>query len=68
MADFDDEPTFPDIPLPLLTKLEQMYPDRAADLDLSDREAWGKAYQAHLVRHLRQQFDRQNERTMKRKR
>jgi hypothetical protein len=68
MADFDNEPSFPDIPLPLLERLERMYPDRAPDIAEADRQVWFGSGQAHLVRHLRFQFDKQNERSMKRKR
>lgn len=68
VPNYDDEPTFPEIPLPLLTRLEEMCPDRAPDLEVPDRKVWFSSGQAHLVRQLRQHFNKQNERTMKRRR
>lgn len=50
----------PSVPLELLTWLERVYPDKAPEPDLSDRDIWIKVGQVQVVRNLRRHYEKAN--------
>lgn len=49
----------PPISSALISWLEAQYPDKAPDIQWSEREVWEKSGQAKLVRGLKAHFERQ---------
>lgn len=44
----------------LLDYLEEVFPDRAPNIDASDRQIWVRVGAVQVVRHLRMLFNEQN--------
>ncbi len=54
------------IPVPHIEKetidyLEQLYPDKAPDLNTDEKTVWFNAGQVSVVRHLKEQYNYQEE-------
>jgi len=54
------------IPVPTLTKefidyLESLYPDKAPDISMEERRIWYVTGQVSVVRHLKDQYNLQEE-------
>ena len=45
----------------LLQYLEELYPDKAPDLSMEEKQIWFSAGQVAVVRHLRDQYNLQEE-------
>jgi|TARA_R100000742_G_C4245552_1_gene64552 hypothetical protein len=45
----------------LLQYLEELYPDKAPDLSMEEKQIWFSAGQVAVVRHLKDQFKLQEE-------
>ena len=51
----------PNINESLLQYLEELYPDKAPDLSMEEKQIWFSAGQVAVVRHLKDQFKLQEE-------
>ena len=51
----------PNIDKSLLQYLEELYPDKAPDLSMEEKQIWFSAGQVAVVRHLKDQFKLQEE-------
>ena len=51
----------PNISESLLQYLEELYPDKAPDLSMEEKQIWFSAGQVAVVRHLKDQFKLQEE-------
>ena len=51
----------PNINESLLQYLEELYPDKAPDLSMEEKQIWFSAGQVAVVRHLRDQYNLQEE-------
>ena len=51
----------PNIDESLLQYLEELYPDKAPDLSMEEKQIWFSAGQVAVVRHLRDQYNLQEE-------
>ena len=51
----------PNIDKSLLKYLEELYPDKAPDLSMEEKQIWFSAGQVAVVRHLKDQFKLQEE-------
>tara|TARA_R100000781_G_scaffold32951_1_gene23974 strand:+ start:759 stop:932 length:174 start_codon:yes stop_codon:yes gene_type:complete len=51
----------PNISESLLQYLEELYPDKAPDLSMEEKQIWFSAGQVAVVRHLRDQYNLQEE-------
>jgi hypothetical protein len=51
----------PNIDESLLQYLEELYPDKAPDLSMEEKQIWFSAGQVAVVRHLKDQFKLQEE-------
>lgn len=55
------EDQFPPVTEALVQALEQRFPDRAPNIDTSDREVWARVGEVRVVRFLRSQLEQQKE-------
>ncbi|RTL93870.1 hypothetical protein EJV44_15475 [Ancylobacter aquaticus] len=55
------EDQFPPVPEALVAALERRFPDRAPNMEASDREVWAGVGSVRVVRFLRQQLEQQKE-------
>ena len=51
----------PNISESLLQYLEELYPDKAPDLSMEEKQIWFSAGQVAVIRHLKDQFKLQEE-------
>ncbi len=51
----------PNINESLLQYLEELYPDKAPDLSMEEKQIWFNSGQVAVVRHLRDQYNLQEE-------
>ena len=51
----------PNIDKSLLQYLEELYPDKAPDLSMEEKQIWFSAGQVAVVRHLKDQYRLQEE-------
>ena len=51
----------PHIPEEIVKYLEEVYPDRAPDISMEEKQIWFTAGQVAVVRHLKDQFNLQEE-------
>ena len=51
----------PHIPEEIVKYLEEVYPDRAPDISMEEKLIWFSAGQVAVVRHLKDQFNLQEE-------
>ena len=51
----------PNIDESLLQYLEELYPDKAPDLSMEEKQIWFSAGQVAVVRHLKELFNLQEE-------
>ena len=51
----------PNIDKSLLQYLEELYPDKAPDLSMEEKQIWFSAGQVAVIRHLKDQFKLQEE-------
>tara|TARA_R100001530_G_scaffold57252_1_gene41669 strand:+ start:992 stop:1165 length:174 start_codon:yes stop_codon:yes gene_type:complete len=51
----------PHIPEEIVKYLEEVYPDRAPDISMEEKLIWFTAGQVAVVRHLKDQFNLQEE-------
>jgi len=51
----------PNISESLLQYLEELYPDKAPDLSMEEKQIWFSSGQVAVVRHLRDQYNLQEE-------
>jgi hypothetical protein len=51
----------PNIDEQLIEYLEEVYPDRAPDISIEEKQIWFNAGQVAVVRHLKDQFRLQEE-------
>ena len=51
----------PNIDESLLQYLEELYPDKAPDLSMEEKQVWFNSGQVAVVRHLRDQYNLQEE-------
>ena len=51
----------PNINESLLQYLEELYPDKAPDLSMEEKQVWFNSGQVAVVRHLRDQYNLQEE-------
>ena len=51
----------PHIPEEIVKYLEEVYPDRAPDISMEEKLIWFSAGQVAVVRHLKHQFNLQEE-------
>jgi|TARA_R100000781_G_scaffold45312_1_gene30694 hypothetical protein len=51
----------PNIDESLLQYLEELYPDKAPDLSMEEKQIWFSAGQVAVIRHLKDQFKLQEE-------
>jgi len=56
---------FPKVPKALLDALDKMVPERCPDSSESDRDIWLYSGQRHLVRFLKQRFEEQTEKEVR---
>ena len=50
---------FPNVDERLIVHLQQQFPDKCPDLDLSEKEVWFKAGQASVARWLQRRYEEQ---------
>jgi len=50
----------PNIPKPLLDKLNALIPEKCPDLAMSEKEIWHYAGQRHIIKLLNETFEEQN--------
>ena len=47
----------------LVIELQRLFPDKSADLSMSEKEVWYKSGQANVIRYLKDQYLRQQQLT-----
>ena len=61
------EDSIPPISKGLIEKLNQLFPERSAELDWSEKEVWFKSGQRNIIRFLNSHYDKQINSTMEKK-
>ena len=67
MANKLEEIKLPDIPKGLLEKLNELFPERSAELEWGEKEVWFRTGQRNVIRFLNSHFNIQNNINMEKK-
>lgn len=62
-----NEDSIPPISKGLIEKLNELFPERSAELDWSEKEVWFKTGQRNIIRFLNSHYDKQINSTMEKK-
>ena len=62
-----EEDQLPPLARNLIDKLNQLFPERSAELDWSEREVWFRTGQRNIIRFLNSHFEQQTKSTMEKK-
>jgi hypothetical protein len=62
-----EEDSIPPISKGLIEKLNELFPERSAELEWSEKEVWFKTGQRNIIRFLNSHYDKQINSTMEKK-